>query len=80
MPIVPLLVAYLYCANLSLSGLALALSRYEQHSSEPQKMAGVPVYVGLVALALAVLVWLAPCVAAPGVVPSPLSTHAAAQP
>ena len=57
MPITSLLVAYLCLASLSLSGLALLLSRYERHSPEPQKMAGITGYVGVVALALAVLVW-----------------------
>jgi len=57
-PITPLLVAYLSFASLSLSGLAFLLYRYERHSPEQRGIAGITVCVGMVALALAVLIWM----------------------
>ena len=55
-----LVVAYLWCASLSLGSLAFVLSRSEQRSAEHQSLAEVTLGAAVVALVCATLVWMEP--------------------
>lgn len=71
-----LLAAYLCCASLSLGGLAFLLYRYDRHSPEQRRIAGVTLCVGAAALACASLVWMELRFAAKPAAQAPPQTYA----